>query len=213
MRHDLWQLTDLLKEKNISPRNFIEIGSRDGHDTNSIKNYWGLSDDHCYIVEAHPFCYKNIVHDYPSIKTYNFAASDSNSVVEFHAGNIDLDIYRIGMSSVLSRQINAHDLPHELVSVDAKRIDTFMLENNIDQFDLVKIDVEGFAHQVLKGFGDKLHMCIAIQAELEKEAVWENQTLYSDVVSFLEGYGFDVLDRSDTCQWQTNIVFINREYL
>lgn len=210
MRHDLSQLTDFLKNKNLSPKNFIEIGSRDARDADIIKNFWSMANEDCYVIEAHPFCYQNIVRDYPQFKTYNFAASNSDGIVEFHAGETNLDIHRIGMSSVLNRQINPHDLPYELVSVPAKRIDTFMAEHNIDHFDIVKIDVEGFAYQVLDGFGSNLNKCLAIQAELEKQAVWENQMLFDAVVSFLDMNGFDVLDRADTCEFQTNIVFINR---
>ena len=54
MRHDIHQLTELLKQENFQPKSFVEIGSRDGHDTSYISQYWSLDSKNCYIIEAHP---------------------------------------------------------------------------------------------------------------------------------------------------------------
>jgi hypothetical protein len=64
----------------------------------------------------------------------------------------------------------------------------------VNSFDLAKIDVEGFALQVLKGFGDKIRGFKAIQIELETKQVWEGQSYYDDVVEYIKKFDFDILN-------------------
>ena len=54
-RIDLWAIHIGLKEVlNFKPQNFIEIGSRDGHDTKTIQEMFNIPPSNCYIFEAHP---------------------------------------------------------------------------------------------------------------------------------------------------------------
>ena len=83
-----------------------------------------------------------------------------------------------------------------------------MLHLDIDSFDLAKIDVEGFALQVLKGFGDKLDNFKALQIELEIKQVWDGQSFYQDVVDYLDGFGFKILDEVILDEYQKDVLFI-----
>jgi FkbM family methyltransferase len=184
------QLTDLLFANRFSPSNFIEIGSRDGHDTNHIQKYWSLDEKQCYIIEAHPTCYENIKKTYPQYNVHNFAASNEYGIVKFNAGIIGREV-NIGLSSVLENTIGPFIF--EQVDVRSIRMDSLMDLWGIDGFDFMKIDVEGFAFQVLDGFGDKLRNTKYIQVELEYNTVWKNQVLYGGVLDFLSNKGFKVL--------------------
>ena len=53
MRHDIHQLTDLLKQENFEPTSFIEIGSRDGHDTHYIRHYFNINSENCFMIWTH----------------------------------------------------------------------------------------------------------------------------------------------------------------
>jgi hypothetical protein len=88
-------------------------------------------------------------------------------------------------------------------------MDNFLKENNLDGFDLIKIDVEGFAYQVLVGFGDYLKNCSLIQIELEKAEVWKNQKTDNDVIKLMEDNNFLIADRNELCELQCNILFYN----
>ena len=206
MRHDIRQLTDEIKDK-IKVNTFVEIGSRDGYDTHYVCNYWNLNPSNCYIIEAHPDCYKYIIWKYPQYKTCNVAASDVSGVIDFNAGIIGKES-NIGISSVLTRTLGDTFIS-EKVKVNAMRMDELMLNSNIDGFDLAKIDVEGFAIEVLKGFGDKLKKLKAVQIELETQEVWEGQSLYQDVVDYLRDFGFRILDDVQLCPLQKDVLFIN----
>jgi len=204
MRHDIRQLTNTLKDK-IAVNTFAEIGSRDGHDTNYIAHYWKLDPNKCYIIEAHPGCYNNIISTYPQYQTLNVAASDETGVVEFNAGVFGKE-ENVGISSLLDRTISP--FISEKVEIDAWKMVDVMLHLNVDGFDLMKIDVEGFALQVLKGFEDKLNNTKAIQVELEIKQVWEGQSYYQDVVDYLDGFGFKILDEVILDEYQKDVLFI-----
>ncbi len=204
MRHDIRQLTNTLKDK-IAVNTFVEIGSRDGHDTNYIAHYWKLDPNKCYIIEAHPGCYNNIISTYPQYQTLNVAASDETGVVEFNAGVFGKE-ENVGISSLLDRTISP--FISEKVEIDAWKMVDVMLHLNVDGFDLMKIDVEGFALQVLKGFEDKLNNTKAIQVELEIKQVWEGQSYYQDVVDYLGNYGFTILDEVILDEYQKDVLFI-----
>ena len=112
----------------------------------------------------------------------------------------------VGISSLLDRTVSP--FISEKVEVDAWRMDQMMLHLDIDSFDLAKIDVEGFALQVLKGFGDKLDSFKALQIELEIKQVWDGQSFYQDVVDYLDGFGFKILDEVILDEYQKDVLFI-----
>ena len=194
MRPDINQLTILLRNQNFQPTNFIEIGSRDGHDTRYIQYYWNLPPQKCYIIEAHPDCYRDILRDYPEFQTLNIAASDNTEVTSFNAGIFGKE-ENVGMSSVL--QGVSKEFISEKIEVDGWRMEEVMEHLHIDKFDFMKVDVEGFALQVLKGFGDKLKQAQYIQVELENVEIWTEQSYYLEVVKYLDKIGFKILEDID----------------
>lgn len=210
IRYDMLQLTEALKQDSFEPKNFIEIGSRDGHDTAYISHYWGLDPSRCYIVEAHPDCYRYITSQYPYFNTFNIAASNKTEPLIFNAGIIGEE-GNIGMSSVLKQTDNGFKARE--VSIDGWRLEEMMAHLNIDSFDFMKVDVEGFALQVLEGFGEKIKLTKYIQVELENVEIWSSQSYYKEVVSYLENMGFlilqdAILDESDV---QRDVLFKNKK--
>ena len=208
MRHDIHQLTELLRDK-ISVNSFIEIGSRDGHDTNYIRDYWNIHHNNCYIIEAHPDCYNYIVHTYPLYQTLNIAASNVTEEVTFNAGIVGLE-NNIGVSSLFDRTLDSFIC--KKINVDAWRMDQVIDHLQINSIDLAKIDVEGAALQVLEGFGEKIYMFKAMQIELETKQVWEGQSYYDDVVKYLDEHGFKILNEIQLDMHQKDVLFINQEY-
>lgn len=206
MRHDIYQLTEILKQQNFKPNNFIEIGSRDGHDTNYISHYWNIKHENCYIIEAHPGCFDFITKTYPHFNTLNIAASNETQPIVFNAGIIGKES-NIGVSSVLNRTLD--EFICEPVHIDAWKMYDVMQHFNIDTFDFMKIDVEGFGLEVLQGFGEKIKNTSYIQIELEVKQVWANQSYYDDVIDFLNTQGFSVLHDVNLDDVQHDVLFKN----
>jgi FkbM family methyltransferase len=207
MRHDINQLTNLLRNENFNPTSFIEIGSRDGHDTHMMYQFWKLNPSNCYIIEAHPVCFQNIINQYPQFKTFNIAASNQTKPVTFNAGIFGKE-ENVGISSLLNRTYSP--FISEQVEVDGWRMDEVMDQLQVEDFDFMKIDVEGLGLQVLEGFGDKIKNTRYIQIELEIQQVWEGQSYYNDVVSYLENKGFEILNEVNLDGVQKDVMFKNK---
>lgn len=208
MRYDMYQLTEFLKTENFKPSTFIEIGSRDGHDTNYICQYWNMQPNNCYIIEAHPDCFDFIKQTYPYFNSLNIAASNKTEVIKFNAGIIGKE-QNIGVSSVLTRTLD--EFISKTVEIDAWCMEDVMKHLNIDSFDFMKIDVEGFGLEVLHGFGNKIKNTKYIQIELEVQQVWENQSYYIDVVEYLQKYNFEILKDDKLCDIQHDVLFKNKK--
>lgn len=207
MRHDINQLTNVLKNKNFKPISFIEIGSRDGHDTDYVSQFWGLNPSNCYIIEAHPVCYQNIINQYFQFNTLNIAASNKTEPVIFNAG-IFGEEENVGVSSLLNRTYSP--FISEQIEVDGWRMEEVMNQTHIDSFDFMKIDVEGLGLQVLEGFGEKIKRTKYIQIELEIQQVWEGQSYYDDVVLYLNNMGFEILEEINLDGVQKDVIFVNK---
>lgn len=207
MRHDIRQLTTLLKQENFTPNNFIEIGSRDGHDTSYISQFWNLNPSKCYIIEAHPVCYQNIITQYPQFNTFNVAASNKTQPVIFNAGIFGKE-ENIGISSLLDRTLSP--FISEKIEIDAWRMEEIMEKLQIKNFDFMKIDVEGLGLQVLEGFGNQIKNTKYIQIELEIQQVWKDQSYYDDVVLYLNELEFEILDEVNLEGIQKDVIFKNK---
>ena len=207
MRYDIFQLTNLIKDKNFTPTSFIEIGSRDGHDTAHICKFWNLIPSNCYIIEAHPTCFHNIISQYPQFNTFNIAASNKTEPVSFNAGVFGKE-ENIGVSSILNRTYSP--FISEKIEVDGWRMEEVMDQLQIEKFDFMKIDVEGLGLQVLEGFGEKIKNTKYIQIELEIQQVWEGQSYYNDVVFYLNNLGFEILNEVNLDGVQKDVIFKNK---
>lgn len=206
IRSDLKQLTLLLSKRGFKPNSFIEIGSRDGDDTNALCHWWKLNPSNCYIIEAHPECYRYIANYYPQYNSFNIAASNKTEVTNFNAGIIGEE-KNIGISSVLTRTLSP--FKSNVIEVDGWRMEDFMKQLSIDNFDFMKIDVEGFSLQVLKGFGNKIKKTKYIQMEVETKEVWKNQSYYKEVLKYMKTMGFELLDEIILDQHQNDILLEN----
>lgn len=55
--------------------------------------------------------------------------------------------------------------------------------------DVVKIDVQGFEFEALKGFGPLLEKCLAVQLEAHLYPIYKNQKLFHDLTRLLGSFG------------------------
>jgi FkbM family methyltransferase len=199
MRAEINQCTTILKQY-FTPTSVIEIGSRDGHDAHDICQFFNIDPKNCTIVEAHPELYKIICETYPQYTVHNYAASNANGTVEFRAGIVGHEA-NVGVSSLMIHKSYKHN--HEKVQVEMRRMDSTPLH-----YDLLKLDVEGHAYEVLEGFGNQLHNIKAIAVETEEIEIWEGQKTHNQIQEFLESKGFKLVDKQRAWDAQFDCLFI-----
>lgn len=75
--------------------------------------------------------------------------------------------------------------PVAQVNVECVRYDELYKAGIVPSPDVIKVDVEGYEHQVLSGFGELLHGVIGIEAEAWFYPVFKGQKLLHDLVALL----------------------------
>lgn len=80
---------------------------------------------------------------------------------------------------------------------------------------LLKIDVQGFELQVLRGAGRALEHCAYVYVECSSVSLYDNQALFPEVAAFLESRGFTQARRaneqwSDTGLVQADYLFVRK---
>ncbi|MEH3148367.1 MAG: FkbM family methyltransferase [Methylobacterium frigidaeris] len=80
--------------------------------------------------------------------------------------------------------------------VSCSRYDTLYFRDNLPLPHILKIDVQGFEHQVLQGFGGLLQHTLGIVLETHLYPIYQDQKLFGDIIEYL--YGYDLVLRRIT---------------
>jgi FkbM family methyltransferase len=88
----------------------------------------------------------------------------------------------------------------EEITVKTETLDGYCKANDIDYIDILKIDIQGGELEILKGSIKMLNekKIKLIYTEIYFKQQYENQPLFSDIVSFLNSYGYFVQDIYNT---------------
>ena len=140
------------------------------------------------IAEPSPKSYRDIVAAYPRYRVFRTALSNYEGTGRFF-DVVESDQIKRGMSSLMSRDVY-DNLRTDTITVPVCTGAGFLRTAGLDAVSACKIDVEGHAYEVLKGFGTELPRLWSLHVECELVPVWDGQKLYRDVHALLEKAGF-----------------------
>lgn len=167
----------------IKTKCILEIGSRDGHDANKLKNLFGVEDKNVWVVEPNPNQCELITEIYPNFNLVDCAISNINDFVDFN--QLTGDEMVVGTSSILDRADSwYHQMGAKKIKVKSITGKKLLEKINFD-VDVCKIDVEGLTYQVLESFGKEIYKIKSFHLECEHREVWRGQKLYDEVETFL----------------------------
>jgi len=182
--------------------NVWEVGSRDGNDAVeiSLRISRPLAVRSITALEPNPEQAYAIRRDHPEINVIEEAASDVNGTDDFmvYKG----DIGAVGSSS-LNLEWKKGDLKGEIIRVGIIRLDELVKDGEI--IDVMKIDVEGYSLQALKGLGRKIHQVRVFHIEAE---TWTDS--YEAVKSFMFERGFELVAETEEYSGMPDLVYINK---
>jgi FkbM family methyltransferase len=193
------------------PKTFMEIGSKDGQDTKYITEYWQIDKDNAYVIEANKYCHAEIAAELlknPYATLIFGAASNTDGEVEFNCVISD-DKELVGVSSIKKSMV-INNLQYQQTIVPCFRLENLIKKHNIE---LLKIDVEGHAYEVLQGIGQQLQNVKAIQVETEITYAFENQKLDEQVHEYLQNSGFVLVDKQRCWEAQYDCLYIHNTLL
>jgi FkbM family methyltransferase len=196
-------------EKYGNPKGIIHIGAHLMEERIDYKHN-GL--DNTIWVEANPELFSKIEfinHEFGDELVINNTISDEDGkLYKFNVTNN-------GQSSSIL-ELDKHKIHHpqihvtDVIEVSSKRMDTLIMENNIDidNYDFLNIDIQGAELLALKGFGDLLNNIKFIYTEINTNYLYKDCALVSEIDEYLEKYGFERVETSMTeFEWGDALYF------
>lgn len=206
----------------FTPRNVIEVGSRDGEDAMIYAREFGI-DNSCVIVfEPNPWLAEKIRSNYPAITLRQEAIGEVESERIMHcvvpdAEAEDQDLMYLGVSSLLDRRETYATAGHEPlqdVVVPMRRMSSLVEQLDIRSIDICKIDAEGTTLSVLKSFGDKITRVKSFHLETEYRPYWKNQALAPEIKKYMAAFDFVLLSECYIGNTdQTDSIWVHRDFL
>jgi FkbM family methyltransferase len=199
LSHDLSnKFIDL--QKILKPSVYIEVGAFDAEFSKAI-----VSKDpnaKVWAFEASPYVHQKYF-PIDKVNYINKAVSDKNGYIDFELQK-DIDLATVN-NSIMKRN---EDKEYEYVQVESITLDSLFFEyNNI----CLWIDCEGANREVLLGASKILPNVSSIFIEVEEVNFWKDQWLDKDVIEYLTGFGFKLIDRDTQYPKQYNCIFIKNQ--
>ena len=143
------------------------------------------------------------------IKGHNFALGEKEETIE-------IPLFSEASINTL-KQANYDNPAISSENIKVVRLDSFMADNGISHIDILKVDVEGFELEVLRGAGEQLSKirCIVTEVGYIRS---NTKTHFADMDKFLEDNGFELfniyelrpLHNDRTRLFYSNNVYLNK---
>lgn len=188
---DSLELLELIRDEHFRPKVVYDVGANIGTWTLLAKSIFEEANVHAFeplAVHTKAFA-KNTNHlsgiylhtcclgNDDKAATINVSSfSDSSSLLE--ATPLEFEQYGI-------RKVNEE-------RVEIRKISSLLTEERLPAADIIKLDVQGYELEVLKGAGDQLREVSYIIAEVSFKAYYQGQPLFLDLANYLAGFGLQV---------------------
>lgn len=168
----------------------FDVGANQGQFATQIRRYFPHTD--IYSFEPIDACFNSLQQRFqsdPNFKVFQYAVGDENTETTFH-------VNESSPSSSLLKMQPAHyqNFPGTQKTVEQKvsvrTLDSLFPDWPADKKILLKIDVQGFEYQVLKGASELLRHVEVILAEVMFEALYESQSTFDQLKDLLREHGF-----------------------
>lgn len=110
-------------------------------------------------------------------KIYIASQSDSSSLLELTQNQTDIYSIKLKEESIV-----------KMVSLD-----DYIIANNLAQPDLMKLDIQGYELEALKGAKEAIRLCKFVILEVSFIEFYKGQPLFEEVITFMFEYNFRVI--------------------
>lgn len=181
----------------------FELGSRDLIDSIKLHEYFNCK---VYAFECNPDCLNICKLNYnnldeitkESIILIESAISLDNGYVKFFS--FDLDKYNnMGASSLLKIDFTKRNNtdpdynkpnPQKEIIVPSIRLDTYLINTNIENIDLLCIDLQGYELNALTSLGDNIKNVKYIITETCINSTYDNGSTFDELYDYLKKFNF-----------------------
>jgi FkbM family methyltransferase len=129
---------------------------------------------------------------FPKWQVFNhgIGSEEGQTTINISENFVSSSILPIGKSSL---EVEPKTRSTHRETIDVTTIDSFFAKNShFERPILLKLDVQGYEMEALKGAIKSLSSIKLVQVELSLVSTYEGAPLYGEVIDFLEEYGFEL---------------------
>lgn len=206
---NMFRSLENLKKLGFNPHVIVDVGAYEGEWTKRVSEIFPVSK--CLMVEAMESKEKVL----KKIKSKN---SNIDYVISVLGAieNEEISFSEVeSASSVLEEKIAIQNRTKKKLTT----LKSVLNNKKISKIDLLKLDVQGYELEVLKGLGEKLNETDVILSEVSLLDLHKGVPLLKDVINLLYEFQFVVYDICsvetrrplDNALWQTDLIFVKEE--
>lgn len=194
----MYKMLYKIKKQGIEPNTILDVGASIGMFSKTANYLWQTAK--IYSFEPLNTSYKKLIRlvdRNPNIELFNFALGDKREKTTINESS-----YEYSSSIFEMSDIHKNAFPY---SADSKRqeieiytIDEIFSDKKILSPVLLKLDVQGFELNVLKGGLLFIKNVNYILIELSFKELYNGQPLFNELYSFLSEKGFELIDILDS---------------
>lgn len=183
-----------------APRTVLDIGANAGQFARNVRASMPDCTVHSFEPLPGPFAeLQKLAANRPQFHCHNFALGERSGAAIIHTGE-----YTASSSLLKPAQHLSDSLPQVVPDQDRDipimRLDDWAPTVSLSYPLFVKLDVQGYELQVIRGGTETLRRASAILSELSFVELYENQPLIVDIVEAMKAMGFRLADIYEVSQ-------------
>jgi len=202
---DSLELLDLVRARTGEPGVIYDIGANVGTWTLLVKSIFPDATVHAFEpLEKHAVKFKQVTSGLSNVHLHSVALGAQRHEAVIHQTDFSDASSLLPLAALGSAQWHIREVG--TVGIQVVALDEWIVANGLPQPELIKLDVQGYELEVLRGSPSALGKASAVIAEISFDEMYDGQCLAHDVSIYLDRAGFKLLSMSLSTPLGTRLV-------